>query len=119
MKLIHLTPGTGTFHCGSCLRDSALIKSLRPHGHDPPLAALTVGSLLGEKGRRWPKWNRLLRWMEQEVKPEAVSRSNALLIGLAPAIARRLRVPVVCAMQGEDVFLDSLAEPYRARAWGL
>ena len=186
MRVLHLTPGTGSFHCGSCLRDNALIKSLRAHGHDaimsplylpmvtdmddagegtpvrvgglslyfqqkvpvfhwfPPfvrrwlddekrlrwaarfmgmtsardLGEMTVGSLLGEKGRQWPEWRRLVKWIETEVKPEVVSLSNSLLIGLAPAI-QKLGIPVVCSMQGEDSFLDTLIEPYRTRAWEL
>ncbi|MBE0647626.1 MAG: glycosyltransferase family 4 protein [Bacteroidales bacterium] len=39
MKIIQIVPGFGgTFYCGNCLRDSALVKSLRHEGHD----ALTV-----------------------------------------------------------------------------
>ncbi len=34
MKIVHLTPGTGNFHCGSCHRDNHLVKALRQLGHD-------------------------------------------------------------------------------------
>lgn len=34
MKIISLTPGTGSFHCGSCIRDNSLVLSLRKLGHD-------------------------------------------------------------------------------------
>lgn len=40
MRILHLTPGTGNFHCGSCLRDHALIKALRVRGHDALMAPL-------------------------------------------------------------------------------
>jgi len=40
MKIIQLTPGTGSFHCGSCLRDSQLIKALRRRGHEAVMAPL-------------------------------------------------------------------------------
>lgn len=40
MRVLHLTPGTGNFHCGSCLRDHALIKALRVRGHDALMAPL-------------------------------------------------------------------------------
>ena len=40
MRLLHLTPGTGNFHCGSCLRDNALIKALRVRGHDAIMSPL-------------------------------------------------------------------------------
>ena len=35
MKIVHIVPGFGgTFYCGNCLRDSALVASLRKEGHD-------------------------------------------------------------------------------------
>ena len=34
MKIISLTPGTGSFHCGSCIRDNTLVLALRELGHD-------------------------------------------------------------------------------------
>ena len=40
MRIIHLTPGTGSFHCGSCLRDNALIKALRVRRHDALMVPL-------------------------------------------------------------------------------
>jgi glycosyltransferase involved in cell wall biosynthesis len=188
MKLLHLTPGTGSFHCGSCLRDNALIKAMRARGHDAlmiplylplvtdkdeanpeqsvrvggvslylqerfpklfrwvpeplrqlldseaclrwasgfmgmtsarDLGEMTVGSLLGENGRQWVEWEKLVSWIEADAKPDVISLSNSLLIGLAPALARRLDVPIVCSLQGEDAFLDALTEPYRTKAWGL
>ena len=33
MRIIQLTPGTGDFHCGTCIRDSALVVGLRERGH--------------------------------------------------------------------------------------
>ena len=37
MKLIFLTPGTGGYHCGVCMRDNALAKELIRQGHDAML----------------------------------------------------------------------------------
>jgi len=34
MKIALITPGTGTFYCGVCLRDEALAKVLRSQGHE-------------------------------------------------------------------------------------
>jgi glycosyltransferase involved in cell wall biosynthesis len=34
VRIVHLTPGTGNFYCGSCLRDNALVRALRARGHD-------------------------------------------------------------------------------------
>ena len=40
MRIVHLTPGTGSFHCGSCLRDNVLIKALRVRKHDAMMVPL-------------------------------------------------------------------------------
>ncbi len=33
MNIVHLTPGTGSYHCGVCMRDNALAKELIRQGH--------------------------------------------------------------------------------------
>jgi glycosyltransferase involved in cell wall biosynthesis len=38
---------------------------------------------------------------------------------LAPAIKKAFNVPVVCTLQGEDGYLDSLPSPYREESWQL
>lgn len=83
------------------------------------LGEMTAGSLLGEKGRQWSEWEQLVQWIESEAKPDVISLSNSLLMGLAPALKRRIGVPIVCSLQGEDSFLDTLTEPYRTQAWKL
>lgn len=40
MRLVQLTPGTGNFHCGSCLRDHAFLKALRQQGHEVVLVPM-------------------------------------------------------------------------------
>ncbi|MEM9479741.1 MAG: glycosyltransferase family 4 protein [Verrucomicrobiota bacterium] len=40
MRIVQLTPGTGTFHCGSCLRDLTLVRELLAMGHDVTLVPL-------------------------------------------------------------------------------
>lgn len=185
MRILHLTPGTGSFHCGSCLRDHALIRALRSRGHDAIMAPLylplvtdrevsnpeipvqvggvslylqekmpwlryvphfllswlnrpallryaggfismtsprdlgrmTLGALAGEEGNQWPEWRRALDWIKNEVKPDVISLSNGLLLGLCPVIERDLGIPVVASLQGEDSFLDTLVEPYREQCW--
>ena len=40
MKLILLTPGTGNFHCGNCLRDNSLALALKKLGHEALMVPL-------------------------------------------------------------------------------
>jgi len=51
--------------------------------------------------------------------PDVVNLPNSLLIGLARPLREALRRPVCCTLQGEDLFLDGLIEPYRGRALDL
>ena len=46
MRILQLTAGTGSFHCGTCLRDSALVQGLRNLGHDAQLAPLYLPLVL-------------------------------------------------------------------------
>ena len=38
-----------------------------------------------------------------------------MFLGMASRIKKELGVPVVCSVQGEDLFINGLKEPYRSR----
>lgn len=48
MKLLFLTPGTGSYYCGVCMRDNALAKQLCSTGHDAVLLPLYLPLTLEE-----------------------------------------------------------------------
>ena len=48
MKLLLLTPGTGSFHCGSCIRDNALARAMRKCGHDVTMLPMYLPLVLDE-----------------------------------------------------------------------
>lgn len=48
MHIIQLTPGTGSFYCGTCLRDNALVVELRRQGHDALMVPLYLPPTLDE-----------------------------------------------------------------------
>ena len=48
MRIVHITPGTGSFYCGSCLRDNALVKALRAIGHEALMVPLYLPLILDE-----------------------------------------------------------------------
>ncbi len=80
------------------------------------LGRLTVSMLRGTDGPQRNAILELVQFLSDHVEPEIVSIPNSLLIGLAPAIKSALKVPVVCTLQGEDLFLDGLGEPYRSES---
>lgn len=48
MRILQLTAGTGSYFCGTCLRDAALVQALRGLGHDALLAPLYLPLVLEE-----------------------------------------------------------------------
>ena len=80
------------------------------------LGALTVSTLQGEQGRQRKEIEKLIRWLESDGRPEIVHLSNALLLGAARQLRSRLKVPIVCSLAGEDVFLEQLKEPHYSQA---
>ena len=81
------------------------------------LGDITLSMLRGEEGFQQRELDQLIAWLKQQGKIDAICLSNALLVGLARKLKSELSVPVTCMLQGEDVFLDSLSEQYRAECW--
>ncbi len=83
------------------------------------LGELTVSMLRGEDGNQRKELMKLLDWLRHEPKPDIVSLPYTLLIGLAKPLREALQRPVYCTLQGEDLFLDGLEEPYRRESLQL
>ena len=78
---------------------------------------LTISMLRGEAGNQARELDELIAWLQQKPHPDVICLSNALLVGLVRKLKQELRSPVVCMLQGEDYFLDSLPQPQRDEAW--
>ncbi|HXG90404.1 MAG TPA: glycosyltransferase family 4 protein [Vicinamibacterales bacterium] len=83
------------------------------------LGALTVSTLRGEGGYQRKEVDKLMHWLAGEAAPDVVNLPNSLLIALAAPIRRVLQRPIVVTLQGEDLFLEGLPEPYKAQAIAL
>ena len=83
------------------------------------LEDMTVSMLLGEDGKQREELERLIDWLEENCKPDIVHISNALLLGLAHRIKERLKAPVVCSLQDEDVWVEAMGNGYREKVWKL
>lgn len=80
------------------------------------LGALTVSMLQGESGNQKKELLKLISWLRQQPPPDVIVLPNSLLIGLAEPLRTALQRPVCCTLQGEDLFLKGLPEPYRRQA---
>jgi glycosyltransferase involved in cell wall biosynthesis len=83
------------------------------------LGALTVSMLKGEHGYQRKEVEKLVHWLTTEVRPDVINLTNVLLSGMVHEIKRRLGVPVLGTLQGDDIYLEGLPEPYRAQSLDL
>ena len=79
---------------------------------------LTISMLKGEEGNQARELDELIAFLKDHPqKPDVISLSNAMLVGLARRLKAELGCRVVCQLQGEDAFLDSMREPDRTTVW--
>jgi len=83
------------------------------------LGELTISMLRGENGEQRKEFHKLVSWLRSELPPDVVSLPNSLLISLARPIKEALGRPVCCTLQGEDLFLEGLGDPWRSQALDL
>jgi glycosyltransferase involved in cell wall biosynthesis len=105
------------------LWDSKLVLSLasrRSISTNPQmLGEMTVSVLKGENGFQRKEIEKLIDWLKHEPLPDVINLPYSLLLGLAAPLKEALGVPILCTLQGEDLFLDGLQEPYRTEALDL
>lgn len=83
------------------------------------LGQLTVSMLRAEQGHQKKELAKLVKWLAEENRPDIVYLTNSMLVGFTREIKKALDVPVICALQGEDIFLQDLIEPYKTEALNL
>ncbi|WP_164100684.1 glycosyltransferase family 4 protein [Candidatus Laterigemmans baculatus] len=83
------------------------------------LGELTVSMLRGSEGHQAGEVQRLVRWLTDEFRPDAIVLSNLLIAGCVPAIRRAMDVPIVSWLQGDDIFIEYLTEPHKTQALEL
>lgn len=93
-----------------------MVSKFASGANDPHmLGEMTLSMLEAEEGRQAKELDKLVEWLEEILQPEIVHLSFSLFAGFARRIKERLGVPVVCSLQGEDLFLSELEEPYLSR----
>jgi glycosyltransferase involved in cell wall biosynthesis len=83
------------------------------------LEELTESMLLGQQGHQNHELERLVDFMKNQIKPDVVHFSNALLLGMAKQIREEVKVPVVFSLQDEDVWVDPMEPSWRHKIWRL
>jgi glycosyltransferase involved in cell wall biosynthesis len=83
------------------------------------LGEMTVSMLQGERGFQRKEIGKLLDWLTREPAFDVVNLPYTLLLGLAEPLKRALKSPICCTLQGEDLFLNGLGEPWRRQSMDL
>ena len=83
------------------------------------LGALTVSVLEGETGAQKKELAKLVRWLKEDFQPDLVHLTNSMFLGMGREMKRELGVPILCSLQGEDIFLEGLTEPHKSAARDL
>src|SRR5205085_11906452 len=92
-----------------------LLNLAAKYGTDAPVAklgALTLDLLKGEDGAAVKEVRRLAAFLNSDVRPDVVTLPNLMFMGVARLFHEELKLPVVCELTGEDIFLDALDEPF-------
>lgn len=79
------------------------------------LGQLTLDMLAGESGPQREQVEELARFLGEQLRPDVVVFSNALLAGAVRRIKQLFAGPVLCVLQGDDIFLDALPNAHRGR----
>lgn len=77
------------------------------------LGQLTLDMLAGESGPQREQVEELAKFIGEQLRPDVVVFSNALLAGAVRRIKQLFTGPVLCVLQGDDIFLDSLPDSHR------
>ena len=80
------------------------------------LGGLTIDVLRGSAGPQKAEIKELIDFLCDDLRPDVVLFSNALLSGIVPELKTRFPGRIACLLQGDDIFLDALTEPWKSQA---
>ena len=95
-----------------------LLRAIAGHGVETrpdQLGALTVSVLEGSHGHQCKEFDKLVHWLCAQPRPDVVDISNSMLIAIAKPLKEALGCPINCTLQGENVFIEGLLEPFRSQ----
>ena len=58
----------------------------------------------------------MMKWIDSD-RPDVIHLSSSLLIGIAKSLKQRVNIPIVCSLQDEEVWIDSMNKQDACLAW--
>ncbi|MDR0414975.1 MAG: glycosyltransferase family 4 protein [Prevotellaceae bacterium] len=81
------------------------------------MEGITLAMISGEGEAFCRQVTPLVEYVKNSERPDVVHLSTTLIVGVAKAIKQHVNVPVVCSLQDEEVWVDSLKKEYADVAW--
>jgi len=78
---------------------------------------MTLSMIKGDDNHFDRQTEKIIRWIVDHDRPDIIHLSSSMLIGIAKAIKSRINIPIVCSLQDEEIWLDSLESRYAQEAW--
>jgi glycosyltransferase involved in cell wall biosynthesis len=78
---------------------------------------MTLSMINGDDKNFAKQAEKIIHWIESHERPDIIHLSTSMLVGIAKAIKSRINIPVICSVQDEEVWLDSLESRYACKAW--
>jgi len=81
------------------------------------MEGMTISMIKGEDAAFQNQVSRIIEWIKNHEKPDIIHLSSSLLIGIAKAIRQAIDIPIVCSLQDEEVWINTLNVNYIETAW--
>ena len=78
---------------------------------------MTLSMIEGEGLAFEENVKQVIDWVKQTEKPDVIQLSSSLLLGIAKELKRETKLPIVCSLQDEEVWIDSLKSEFAEKAW--
>jgi len=78
---------------------------------------MTLSMIKGDDANFAKQTDKIIEWITHHDTPDIIHLSSSLLIGIAKAIKIHINIPVVCSLQDEEVWIESLENRYVQEAW--
>jgi len=78
---------------------------------------MTLSMIKGDDKNFETQVEKIIHWIENHERPDVIHLSTSMLIGIAKAIKSHINIPIVCSLQDEEIWLDSLEDKYAQEAW--
>lgn len=81
------------------------------------LEEMTLSMITGDDSAFVEQIKPMIDWIKHSEKPDIIHLSSTLLLGIAKTLRQHFTIPIICSVQDEEVWIDSLKEKDAHIAW--